>query len=147
MLILFEGVCLCYSRHPWDVRVKVGSERKFASSDKFAKVRQISVSLAKIRRYHWLSFPRGPSKIGRSIGRLTPKKSCFGSNTFGAFFVPRLWFIDSNYEKWIVRNGKWWPQFWHFAGRCTYMWKLRFVQILHYRQQSGAENRQNLRCR
>ena len=30
------------SRHPWDVRVNVGSERKFASSDKFAKSRQIS---------------------------------------------------------------------------------------------------------
>ena len=33
----FEGVA-CYERHPWDVRGKVGSERKFASSDKFAKV-------------------------------------------------------------------------------------------------------------
>ena len=31
-------------RHPWDVRGKVGSERKFASSDKRAKSRQISVS-------------------------------------------------------------------------------------------------------
>ena len=31
-------------RHPWDVRVKVGSERKFASSEKFAKVWQSSVS-------------------------------------------------------------------------------------------------------
>ena len=30
--------------HPWDVRVKVGSERKFATSDKDAKARQISVS-------------------------------------------------------------------------------------------------------
>ena len=30
-------------RHPWDVRVKVGSERKFASSDKLAKIRQLSV--------------------------------------------------------------------------------------------------------
>ena len=29
-------------RHPWDVRGKVGSERKFASSEKFAKIHQIS---------------------------------------------------------------------------------------------------------
>ena len=30
-------------RHPWDVRVKVGSERKFVTSDTVAKVRIISV--------------------------------------------------------------------------------------------------------
>ena len=33
---LFNG------RHPGDVRVKVGSERKFVTSDKFAKTRQLS---------------------------------------------------------------------------------------------------------
>ena len=26
-------------RHPWDVRGKVGSERKFATSERFAKIR------------------------------------------------------------------------------------------------------------
>ena len=41
--LLFEGVA-CYERHPWDVRVKVGSERKFATSDKDAKTRQNPVS-------------------------------------------------------------------------------------------------------
>ena len=32
MLIYFEGVACTY-RHPWDVRVKVRSERKLASSE------------------------------------------------------------------------------------------------------------------
>ena len=41
VLELFEGVA-CYERHPWDVRVKVGSERKFASSDNFTNFRQLS---------------------------------------------------------------------------------------------------------
>ena len=36
--ISFEGVA-CYERHPWDVRGKVGSERKFGTSDRRAKFR------------------------------------------------------------------------------------------------------------
>ena len=41
--MLFEGVACTY-RHPWDVRVKVRSERKFVMSDTLAKFRQLSVS-------------------------------------------------------------------------------------------------------
>ena len=56
---------MCYSRHPWDVRVKVGSERKFASSDKFAKSRQISpkFGVGEIGRTTSWNFSAGDPQI------------------------------------------------------------------------------------
>ena len=61
--MLFEGVA-CYERHPWDVRGKVGSERKSASSDT-PTVDRILCFVSGFR-------PRGPPKsmvLVRALGR------------------------------------------------------------------------------
>ena len=58
-----------YDRNPGDARVKVGSERQAASSPA-RRITHPSKSLA-----WWYGFcPRGPSKIGPAIGRITPIK-------------------------------------------------------------------------
>ena len=64
---------LFYDRNPGDARVKVGSERKVASSPNSANagLGEIGLSLS-------LSFPRDPSKIGPVIGEFTPKKIPIG---------------------------------------------------------------------
>ena len=49
-------------RHPGDVRVKVGSERKFASSDTRAKTRQKSVSSRSVVTIDYLARG-GPPKL------------------------------------------------------------------------------------
>ena len=64
---------LCYSRHPWDVRVKGGSERKFVTSDKFAKIRIISVSVRSGVQHRGIS-PRGTPKSHLRIGESGAKK-------------------------------------------------------------------------
>ena len=73
---LFEGVA-CYERHPWDVRGKVGSERKFATSDKSAETRQSSPKLgvAEIVGFIWGFRPRGPPNIGFLIGESGRKRT------------------------------------------------------------------------
>ena len=57
-LYSFEGVA-CYERHPWDVRGKVGSERKSRTSDKLAKIRQLSVGWRSVV-IKWDSARGGP---------------------------------------------------------------------------------------
>ena len=65
---------LFYDRNPGDARVKVGSEREFASSDNSAQTRQIPVSMES--GYTLGGFcPRGLSKIGP----VTPKKVRVGT--------------------------------------------------------------------
>ena len=65
---------LFYDRNPGDARVKVGSDRKV-----FSRQRRPSFGLEKIGYFSRAFCPRGPSKIGPSIGRSTPKKLLEGT--------------------------------------------------------------------
>ena len=65
---------LFYDRNPGDARVKVGSERKVASSPS-----RRNVAVGEIGCLHPAFCPRGPSKIGPVIKEFTPKKSLSGT--------------------------------------------------------------------
>ena len=61
---------LFYDRNPGDARVKVGSERKVASS-----ARRPNSGVGEIGVYYILSCAAGPSKSGPVIREFTPIKS------------------------------------------------------------------------
>ena len=65
---------LFYDRNPGDARVKVGSERQAASSPTGP-----SFGVAEIGYSSRAFCPRGPSKIGASMRRFTPKKLLGGT--------------------------------------------------------------------
>ena len=65
---------LFYDRNPGDARVKVGSERQAATSPNSP-----NRASAEIGHFSRPFCPRGPSKIGASIGRITPKKLLGGT--------------------------------------------------------------------
>ena len=65
---------LFYNRNPGDARVKVGSERKVAS-----RRRGPSFGVAEIGYFSRAFCPRGLSKLGPSIRRITPKKLLGGT--------------------------------------------------------------------
>ena len=60
--------------NPGDARVKVGSDRQAASSPNRPKV-----AVDEIGHFSRPFCPRGPSKIGASIGRLAPTKVLEGT--------------------------------------------------------------------
>ena len=64
-------------RHPWDVRGKVGSERKFATSERHAKIRQTSV-ISRSVVIKW-DFARGGPQIPSTDRGIWPKKSPIGT--------------------------------------------------------------------
>ena len=64
---------LFYYRHLGDARVKVGSEREFASSPTLATGRQDTASTESLV-LDMPERPPGPSKIGTVIGEFSPKK-------------------------------------------------------------------------
>ena len=68
--ILREFACAT-ERHPWDVRVKVGSERKFATSEKRANFRPNPVSTKSYVLYYFFgrrgAFVAPRSRQGRGI--------------------------------------------------------------------------------
>ena len=65
---------LFYDRNPGDARVKVGSERQAASRQRGPNSGEFEIG------YFSRAFcPRGPSKIGPSMGRFTPKKLLEGT--------------------------------------------------------------------
>ena len=74
-------------RHPWDARVKVGSERKFASSDTAATGRNRPPWTKSVVLYHY--FARGgPPNQWISITNLAQKKTLNN----GGIWPSRSWY-------------------------------------------------------
>ena len=97
---------LFYDRNPGDARVKVGSERKFASSPVAP-----SFGVGEIGVNDVGFCPRGPSKIGPVIKECTPKKNPilrwdFSLKSYSLSHSGQIWSQNRTHSRILAPRGR-----------------------------------------